>query len=343
MKSRFLVFVSRLMAFLANSSFKVKQPVVSSLIAMLTITPKGISRVHYSILPNFDKSGFPEDLNVLRLSIQFYLIDMSMVTMQVTVPEDTYRDFVNDLKLLLGQTEIVDPTGTEWNFIEYWSDGTEKPEGDIGDEFKNKHYHEGGVESQGMSMVFKKLEVTENTDNWPSSLKALLMSQMEQEIQAAQEDQEEELEAQPLLQILEENPFAVYVEEGSETRPPLLHSIGMCRQGLPEIIVIGLGKDEGLQIVADVCTVLLTNKITEIPAEGIIFGSDEHEQRRCILKPWISDRYAPADVAERADWYAMRENKPWSLGQVFWSDENGKFEWEEGFNQELAGKQVMEI
>lgn len=343
MKSRFLVFVSRLLAFLATSAFKVKQPIVSSLIAMLVITPKGVSRVHYSILPNFDKSAFPDGADVLRLSIQFHLIDMSMMTMQITVLKEDYLGFVKDLGHLFSGTVIEDATGASWGFMDYWTEGAEGLEGDIVDPFKNKHFHEAGVDGMGTTTTFKTPMIEEDVSTWPVSLSALIKSPIEQELEAAQEEQGDALEVNPLLEILENNPFALFYDEGTEERLPYMHSIGMCRHGCPEVALVGLQQEGAMPMIADICAVLLSNKVTEIPEDGIVFASEEDAPRRCILKPWLADRIAPADAAARADWYATRENLPWSLGQVFWSDENGKFEWEEGFNAELVGKQVLEI
>ena len=126
--------------------------------------------------------------------------------------------------------------------------------------------------------------------------------------------------------------WVVLTIRAEKTRPPYSYSMGLGRQGLPDLIMVGVAEIAGKDCIGELARMLLEGKQLPLnePIEGVL--------------PAISLILRPVPPAIARDWLLLSsEGAPagWTVLQVCWPDPEGKFPWEPGSDPRWAPQQPI--
>ena len=126
----------------------------------------------------------------------------------------------------------------------------------------------------------------------------------------------------------------VIAVEASDYLPSFVYSIGLTETYKhPEIICFGLSPQLGMNIINDVADLIKNGEIIEI---GKVYHNIFKETPATFVK---------VDNRNIVDYFGVAirhyQNNPFEALQLVWSDRNGKFPWEEDFEEDFLYKQPL--
>ena len=115
-------------------------------------------------------------------------------------------------------------------------------------------------------------------------------------------------------------------------KPGYSYSVGLVDKGLPEIIVFGVGGEEGPKIIGDCARALLERGLLNVnePLDGLI------DDFKAVLRDLTS---AEMQQYLKAAW--ARSGGTMDALQLVWPDPSGKFPWEAGFERKFLTYQPL--
>lgn len=125
--------------------------------------------------------------------------------------------------------------------------------------------------------------------------------------------------------------MSIFAAEGDDDpSPPFSYTVGLGDKGLPELIVFGLPQEVAHGIISNAVDLLIDGKLK--------LGEPASEIGNLALFPQL----IATDVA--GDYIFQANHRAGTLLpaiQLVWPDSDGKFPWEQEFDQELAAYQTI--
>lgn len=347
MKNRFQLLVVLVLQMLKFSCWKNGLLNLSSVLAMLSINPSAIAEVSFGTWEQ------PiDDADRQKLQVNFVLSDGTHMAFHFICSVEAYDSLVRDLTILyFNNAKFIDTTGDIRNLYDLYL-SPDPFDLDQAFNLANLTFRTESITLRYMTYTIANPEVEEDTEHWSSSLKTIMnppqsLSDFDASESDTIEDEpaplhirtQEELKGEIFNRAVELGFTFVGIIDNEGQRLPVIYSVGMSQHGLSDVLCLGLPAESAPKMMEFVCSKMIDESHSIVPETGLIFEAPTGGLR-CKVVPLVINA-ATARFFELAQEFATSKEKTLSTTQIVWSDENGLFEGDDGYNESLVGVQSL--